>query len=801
MELRLHTREVWRSWRRRAVGPAVSAAILALGVASTASFFGVFSRVFIQPLPWPAADRLVAIHGVLDPARQSPGFGGDTERAALSWPMWDELRAQPHFELVGGWIKPRQLDWTFDRQRTVVSVWFASADFLRLLGARTRRGNLFVEDDDLRHSRSLLLTSAAWVRHFGGDSNVLGRTVSLGQLGQAPFEATVSGVLEPGFEFRGEEPDFILPIGLRAALRTHEEPAHFVVARLKPGVSIQSVGALVEQLAAARKGVGGFVGARAVPLRTDLARDSGPTVGILFAGALLLMVTAAMNAVTIMTGEVTALVRDLRIRLALGGSLGQVLRRYVVEYALLGSVALAGGFLLTWWALPLLSGLVPVELQGVDRTTVDFNVLAFSACVAFSAALAPLAVVCGFAVTARRSGVFSQMDKHSGPARRVSFVALTLQLSLAMLLIVSAIAFGTEVLRAQGSSLGFEPRGLTVVSTASRDPRAARQSGAAFVDIRQVVDRLRAVQGVDAVSSMSRAGLFSDVDESANVVVPGDERPVTVSRRLVGRSFFETMAIPIVAGRGFADGDELRVSAVVSESFSRKLLGGGGAGVRIRNFNPDGSPGGELVIVGVAGDTRLRDLARGPEPMLYLLDTRGLSNHFLVRSDLPSDQIGQLIRETLAQVAPSLIVTSVSGLEDSMRRSIDDERTRALTAVLYASLALFLALVGIAAESVQQVKRRAKEIAILRAIGARPSDVVRACASRAAAPVVSGLLLGVLVTSWWVGVLRTQTSREWALSAGTIAAAIVFFGAVCFIALLLPMAKAGRGDSFGVLRE
>ena len=211
----------------------------------TTAVFSVVNAVLFRPLPWPEADRLVAIYAVIPERRSEPSAAATWNRAPLSWPASRQLQAESAFADFGVWYRASYI---FGLPAVdMVEVWHVSASLPRMLGARPTLGRFFVrEEDDDSSSQAVVISYECWQRRYGGRQDVVGQTASLALVAGEHVVRTIVGVLPPGFGLGGSAPEFLLPMGQRARFAL----SNYAIGRLAPGVSLTAAAPVVEAIVA-----------------------------------------------------------------------------------------------------------------------------------------------------------------------------------------------------------------------------------------------------------------------------------------------------------------------------------------------------------------------------------------------------------------------------------------------------------------------------------------------------------------------------------------------------------------------
>jgi predicted permease len=843
LRLTADVRYALRRWRRRPGFAATAILTIALGIAAATSIFSVVDAVLLRPLRWHAPESLVVVHGVYPERRDSPATAPTWDRWYLSYPAWDALRTSPAFAAVGAWRHLSRPDTTFGEDRTeIITTLEVSSNFLPMLGVRTVLGRYFTETEDNVSTDSVLLSHEIWQRRFGGREDVLNTRVMLGSASSGGrYPKTIVGVVEPGFSFGGIQPDVLLPVGIPAAtLRKYPSAALRVVARLAPGVSAMEAQAHAEALVSeAPNSTRGS--ARVVRLDDDQLAASRRPLWLLFGGAALLLLVACSNVAGLLVGEARVRRHEIGVRAALGGSRARVLCQLIVEHSLLAAAGLLAGLIGAWWFTGALVAAAPAGLPRIETTAIDLRAALF-------AAGAALTTLIGFgiapAIALARTPMTTVLAEggRDGAASRLRGQRLIVaaQIALALVLVTGAALFGETMLQLRAQPLGFDPKGVAVVSTTftgSRfgDPAAAAAAFASRDGAGRMLDRLRTdttlartravvdrLTAIPAVTSAAAATAVPFVSPPARLSIgidgaPASERP-EVLRYAVTAGYLETMDIRLVRGAGLRDaaaGDAN--AAVVSATFERRFFPGGAIGQRFSNaFGDNDAAVIPYRIVGVVPDVKRQDPTDEDRPAFYSLighriaqvrpgapvsTASGTPGFFVVRASDDPAWLLPALRQAIAGVSPQLVVTSMTTLETQVGDAVVEERFRATLSAIFGAAALGLAAVGLYGLAARRVVDRRREFGVRVALGARPRDVRRLVLRDAVVIVAIGLLIGLPSAFAAAQLAESLLFGVSASSVSVFGMAALVLALAAFTATLLPARHAGRVDPVTALRE
>lgn len=811
-------------------------ATLSLGIGVTVAVFGLANAVLLRPLPYPEADRLVAIRHTASKAELP--MGGITPGLA------DYYRANSRvFEDVGLYIEHVGTLTDLDRAERVDWA-FATPGFFSVLGAKARLGRLTIPADyeppalDRNGEvRSVVISHALWTRRYGADPGVIGRSIEVDG-----HKQTVVGVTEPGFQFPRPETDIWFAFGWgadQAARASLQALGYSGIARLKPGVSEAEAQRDLDRLTRALPDRFPDVtvhqledmGFRAVPvpLKREIIGSVREAVLLLAATAAFLLLITWANATNLTLVRAERLRREVAVARALGAGAGHLARRFVSESLVLAGVGGAIGLALAAVAIRVRFGFAPDDIPRLREVTVDGAVLglAVGLALASGALLGAVALVSGgqprliTALTGAGGRMTSGRREQLG--RRV---LVTAQVALALMLLIASALMAQSFWRLKQVKLGFDPDGAVVfrlsVPGMGRGPNYF--DGVARVHD-EVLRRLRALPGVQAADAASTSAFpLTPVPAyyyralamaGAASAPPGGWPYGLLSFATPG--YFQTMGIPLLRGRTFRWEDTGRVGygVILSASLAKALFSDvDPIGRRVRWARPSRDP--DYTVVGVAGDVPSEALRDGPSKAFYFpnlyppkADTiTGVVHDYIpddefyvVRTRLPLAAIFPSMQRIVHEVDARLAITQAGTLDKVVADSMARARLTMLLLIVAAMTALALGVIGIYGVLAYSVSRRANEMGIRIALGANPGAVVGMVVRQGTALAMTGVVAGLLAAFALTRYLRSllyEVSPTQPLAFASMAALLLLVGAA---ASYLPARRAGRIDPVQALRR
>jgi predicted permease len=806
-----------RLWRRRPGFALVAIVTLALGIGANTAMFTIVNAVLLRPLQYPHADRLVSIWG------RTSAY----PRGLLSYEEYEAIRAQTGtFEAAGLWY-PQSVNLTGvdEPQRLVGS--FVSGSFFDVLGLTAERGRLFTEEESAPGTVKpvVVLARQTWQRRFNSDPAAIGATMNLNGV-----PLTVIGVLAAPFDPETVPADgylsgidvfiptaqFPTPNGLRAA-----GPVMLAVARLQPGITVARASADVEVLrrrlatSDARPDAtqsASFVAQGGRTLGVEAAQEgivgsSRPALLLLFAAVGVVLLIACVNVSQLLLARAVDREKEIALRAALGASRSAVARQLAVEAGLMAVTAAAAGLLVGRWALASIAWLRPPASVPIPASLgLDATVLLFSGLVAIV-----VAMLCGLAPAIKTARpdlghvLQAGFRRASAPGRRTRDLFMVVEMALSVALVAVAALLIQSLVAVQRAPLGFDAS--NVFTLQFRLPQSKYPTPPDIARFfKTTIERVRAVPGVES-AALVRAVPLSGNGGTIGYAVAG-KRPVDPKQlpqslfHLVTPDYFRTMRIPLIRGRDFTDRDDLQspLVAVVNETFARKAFPGEDAiGQRITTPQTHGP----ITVIGVVGDAKHYTATEPQAPQFYAAHYQVplIFCSLVARTKGPAMSVTQDVRKAIWSVDKDQPVWSVISLEATVARTQGQSRFLALLLVVFASIALVLAGVGIYGVTSYGVAQRTHEIGIRLALGASGERVLREVVGRGARLALLGAALGAVIA---IAMARFASAVLFAVRPTdpmALAAAIATLMAVSLAACYIPARRAARVDPVVALAE
>lgn len=760
--------------------------VLALGIGATTAIFTVFYAVLLKPLPYGDAERLFLVN---ETSGQSSG--------SASAPNLLDWRAQSTgFDFMAFEMGSRSLQDASAAERVRSCAVEASQFFI--LKSQPMLGRTFAADD----SRAVLMSEWLWRKRYGAKPDVVGQTI------QVDGEARrVIGVMPDSFEFPAVSRD---PVGMwvplefpEAMRRSRSNHVYFVVARLRDGVTLAAaedeMKAIARRLATLYPVEQGERGVRFVSLEADSRGSIAEPLYILLGAVGVVFLISGVNLANLLLARAASRAPEVAVRAALGATRGRLIVQFLMESLLLSAAGAAAGLLVAQNMLDVLLYFGANYLPRAGTISIHLPVLLF---------LIGLSVFTGLGFGLVPALRVSDTNLRRGVVggSRLRRLLVSGQIALAFLLLIGAGLLFRTLWNLKNTTLGFETRNHIAMRLSLPQVRYNSSNSARFYA--QLTERLRALPGVDSAGLINMLPLES-WGFNGDFKIVG--RPVAgvnenfAEYRFVTPGYFETMGIPVRAGRDFSwrepEGKLTRV--IVNEKLAQRYFA---------RQNPIGQKleiesGTVQEIIGVVSNTRSISLDQDHVPEIYILtsqspDPMWIANMSLVVSArMPAETLVQAIRGAVRELDAGLPVYNVRTLDEMVDASLGSRNLVFYLIVAFAALAMVLSMAGVYGVISYLVTARTREFGVRVALGASRVTVVQLVLRECGLLVGGGLLAGGIAASMLSSVLGSflhGVSPEDPLTFVLVAAMTVV---VAMVATALPAWRASRVDPMVALRE
>ncbi|MET0645739.1 MAG: ABC transporter permease [Pyrinomonadaceae bacterium] len=778
---------------------------LALGIGANTAIFSVVNSILLRPLPYPESERIVAVWHT--PPQES--FPGMTQFSVSPGNYLDWKEQSRSFEQMAIY-QYAGLSLSAGSDPVPVTGAAVSSDFFTVLRARVDRGRTFSPEEEQKgRDQSVILGHGLWQRAFGGDPNLVGRTVNLNSR-----SFTVVGVMPAGFEFPAEA-ELWVPLAWDAEeSQTRAIHDYLVVARLKPEASVSQAQAemstissrLEQQYPDANKGWGAVV----IPLQEDLVGDVRPALLVLFSAVGFVLLIACANVANLMLARGANRRKEIALRIALGATRGRIVRQLLCESVLLAVVGGLLGLIIAGWGGQLLLRLSAGSLPGSAEVGIDAWALGFTILVSLAAGvLAGVAPALQFSKNELSETLKQGTGRTGGGAvrQRTRKVLVVCEVALSLILLVGAGLMIRSFWKLQNVDPGFEVGNALAMSVGlSPDRYSDPQQQLAFHD--RVLEQLRALPGVVSAGSTTTLPLTGGGSKQPFTIEgrpapPVSEQPLAQTR-YVSPDYFRATGIPLKQGRAFEERDREGAPQVViiSEAMARRFWPGQNpVGQRMTaSFH---EKQGLREVVGVVGDVKSNGLDDDAAATMYLPFRQAPRPWitFVVRTASDPQGFVQPVSKAVYGVDSEQALRSVRTLEQVFTESLSGRRFNMTLLMTFAGLALLLAAVGVYGVMNYSVMLRRRELGIRIALGARALDVLRLVLGQGLVLTLIGVGVGMAgayaLTRLMASLLYGVTATDF-MTFGSVSGVIILVG---LLASFLPARRATKVDPMIALRS
>ena len=793
---------------------------LAIGIGANTAIFSVVNAVLLKPLPFPAPEQLLAV-GMTDTRQKAL----QSELGSLSYPDFFDFREQTQTLASIALYRDRNFALADAQGAQSPRGVKCSADFFNVLGIKPIIGQNFVRTDEQAGGgpggMKVILSSAFWHKHFGGDEGAIGRTI---ELDRRPY--TIIGVMPAGFQFpiQTEPIEFYVTIAEDASTadgskpNTEQRGNHSLeaIARLKPGISVAQAGADLSTIAARLEKTypdsNSYFGVAVRPLREEMIGDVRTALYILFGAVICVLLIANANVANLLLARASVRGKEMALRVALGASRLRIIRQLLTESLLLSGLGGILGLLIAQWGTDALVHAVPQNIPRISSIQLDAVVLGFTLLVSLATG-----VIFGLVPAWQASRVDLNSSLKSGGRAgsggerkgRLRNGLVMAEVGLALVLLICAGLLIQSFARLGRVQPGLRTERLLTARVGL--PEAAYpkpENTIAFFE--QLMPRIRALPGVEAASSilplpLSGSNMTTDFDIEEHPLPEGERSAAPV--RIIGNDYFKTMGIPLRQGRVFDQSDRFDSIPVVlvNEFFAAKYFPGQNViGKRITpGFSVGDAEPKMRQIVGVVGNVKHMSLRKDETAEMYLAQTQIPINTttLVVRSSVSNPgALSASLRAELAAVDPNLPLTSVRVFDEYVSRSLAQPRFYALLLSIFAGTALLLTAVGIYGVMAYSVAQRTNEIGIRIALGAAQSSIFRLIVGQAMWLVAISVVIGLAGAFAATRLLRSLLFGVGVWDPMTFGGIVFLISAVAFLAAWLPARRAANVDPVIALR-
>ena len=792
-----------RAFVRRPWMSVVAVLMLAVGIGFNTALFAVVDAVLFTPLPYRDADRVV----MLWTGRNADGTGGvNSYGDFLVW-----KRSATSFDSMAAYnISFGTLTGGGDPEEISGSV--VTPEFFRVLGPAMVVGRGIEPGDEkipLEDIRPLVIAHSLWMRRFGGDRDIVGKTVTF-----ASRTRRIVGVVDRDFKhpepFWGADAEYWSPMFVSDGMAENYGGRYLrTIARLKPGVRLQS--ARVEMDGIGRRLIAEMPADHTQtvvvsPIQDELVGDAKPLSLVFLAATGLVLCLVIANVVNLLLARMNHRRDEFAIRIALGASRARLVSQALAESAVLGLAGGLAGIVFARVGVRLVLAFQPGNVPGIEAAAVDNRALVFSLLLAILTGLLCGAWPAARLVRARLSGLLSGTRATTGleVSRRRTLIVAT-EVALAVPLLVGGVLLLRTLSSLQHVDLGFDPANAVQFRLNLPASYATAESRAQFYTrLTEALAQLPGVRAVGAASSVPLGGLNNTGGSIVYERLDGALAETGVGTRVVTSGYFDALGVPLRQGRLLKDrGDDAAV--VINERAADALWPGASAlGRRLRDGTMTDAPEEVrwLTVVGVVGNVRHEALGRPSSAEIFRSHAGNpwATMTIVARTAPEHPEISTAVRQIVRIFDADLPIVGFAPVSAFIDGQLARPRFGAFCGAVFGGLGLLLAMAGTFAVLWLLVAQRAREIGIRMAFGASPASVASMIVAQSMKPAIAGAAIGLLVAVWLSRMFESWLFGVTARDPWMLLGSVTLVLAAAFTASWLPAHRAMRTNPVRTLR-
>ncbi|HKO98499.1 MAG TPA: ABC transporter permease [Pyrinomonadaceae bacterium] len=782
---------------------------LTLGIGANTAIFSVVHAVLLRSLPYEDGERLAMVW-----EHRRAGKGNPQNVINLgNFLDWKDQNTV--FSDMAAFFD-RNINLTGNGEPEEIPGQLATVNLFSVLGVKPIYGRTFLPEDGKTGGPNVVVIShSLWERRFGGDPQIVGRTVTLDNQPN-----TIIGVLPPNVGWHVEKgsmirkaPEVWAPWQFSDAVRGRRGRFARAVARLKPGVTHEQaqnemnlIGARLEQQ---HPEFNTNWGINVVPLRTQFTGEIRKPLMILLGAVGFVLLIACANVANLLLAKAATRKREIALRAGLGASRWRIARQLLTESILLSIVGGASGLLLAWWGTKALIAMSPAGLLDARNVSVNLTVLLFTLGLTLLTGIIFGMVPALEATRFDLNDSLKEAGKNLGGGARshkLRSAFVITQVALALVLLVGAGLLLKSLNRLQAVETGFNPDNLLTMRLNLPDQTYDQEPK--IIDFyKRAVDQAKAIPGVESVGAINYLP-FDGPHSGTRLQIEGDPpRPagqdLTTGVIVTDGNYFQTMQIPLKRGRLFTEQEtsEMRHVVVVNEMFAKvNFPGRDPIGQRVTiNMKNENVPS---EIIGIVGDTKhlgldteLEELAYWPHP--ELVDS---SMTIVMRTKGDAASLAPAARNVVRNLDPEQPVGQVTTMDNLLAKASSASKFNTVLLTVFSIVALVMAAVGIYGVMSYSVLQRTHEIGVRMALGAQQGDVLRLVVKQGIALALMGVAAGLLASFGLTRLMASLLFEVKATDSTTFAAVAIGLFLITFLASYIPARRATKVNPLVALR-
>ena len=781
-------------------------ATLALGLAANLTIFSLMRAVLWRPLPYPEANRIVNIR--VD-ARNVTNTGA-TRRELLS--LQERSRCLEAVSTIDG------ADANLEYAGGIESVTAAEAsdNFLPLLGGRPPLGRTLDSHVDASAQKPLavLISDQLWHRKFSADPVVIGKSIRVNDV-----DVQIAGVLPAGFHLflppsitDLEHVDIWFPYRIDPTVPYRGVP---ILARLKPGVTLEQANAELQTLAAQferenpgfysgpngwqaspfDRGPGAKVHFAAQLLHDDMTSEVRPRLFLLSALVVFVLLIACSNVANLLLARGLARQRELSIRRALGAPRYRIIRQIVVESLVLALVSAGIGLLSAQVVVKAIAHQNAWHFPLQARIAIDGSVMVFALFLSVVTSILS-GLIPAWRLTATTTGQLhaGRSETTRSAARRLQRTLVVMEIALSIVPLVCGGLMLRSFLNLLHTPLGFDPSNV-VTAFMPLDSRRYPTLEQKWILLRSVLDKVRAIPGVESASAADLLPLQGQASRRVGRKDRPDSPPILATQQFALPGYLHTIGTALREGRDFADEDIAthRGVAIIDQGLARRLWPEGAIGKRLVIYRTGRRD--EVEVIGVTNSARLTRVRDQNTPHFILPYGDYPSGMSLVmKTPNSTEKLAPQIKAAVDEVRPGQAVLDIRGMREYVLDSIGDTRFMVFVLTVFAGASVLLAAVGLYGTLTYLTLQRTREFGIRLAIGSSLEAIIAIVVQESAMLTLVGTALGLLGASAIVGTIRGMLYGVHPLDGMTFVGAAGLVGIIALGSATIPAWRAARID-------